>query len=111
MAQQISTLLFDDLALKKGKEVPADETLSFSLEGKSYRIDLTADNAAKFRARFTPYTEVAHRIPANGNRPSRTVALRQESADVRKWAKEKGYVVSERGRIPAEIVQQYRLAH
>jgi hypothetical protein len=112
MAQKISTLLFDDLELrKKNKEVPADETIEFSLDGRRYQIDLTSDNATKFRTRFTPYTDVATRLPVNGAKPSRTVAKRQESADIRRWAKDMGIPVSERGRIPGEIVTQYEQNH
>ena len=47
----------------------------------------------------------------NGAKPSRTVARRQESAEIRAWAKGRGYPVNERGRIPAEIVQEYQATH
>ena len=33
------------------------------------------------------------------------------SADVRAWARENGFAVSERGRIPAEIWAAYEAAH
>jgi hypothetical protein len=112
VAQQTNILLFDDLELKKRrKEVPADESLEFSLEGRRYQIDLTAANAAKFRTRFEPYTEVATRLPVNGAKQSRTVARRNKSAEIRAWARGKGYDVSERGRIPAAIVKEFEAVH
>ena len=37
-------------------------------------------------------------------------ASRQRSGDIRAWAKEHGISVSERGRIPASVVQQYQTA-
>jgi hypothetical protein len=112
MAQQITTLLFDDLELsRRGKEVPADETVDFSLDGKRYKIDLTEINAGKLRDKFKPYTEVATKLPSTGAKPSRTVARRQHSATIRSWAKQQGIPVSERGRIPEEVVAQYELVH
>ena len=40
----------------------------------------------------------------------RTAASRQRSGDIRARAKEHGLVVSERGRIPASVVEQYHAA-
>jgi hypothetical protein len=37
-------------------------------------------------------------------------AGRQRSGDIRTWAKEHGLAVSERGRIPASVVEQYNAA-
>ena len=35
---------------------------------------------------------------------------RQRAGDIRAWAKEHGLAVSERGRIPAGVVEQYNVA-
>jgi hypothetical protein len=40
----------------------------------------------------------------------RTAASRQRSGDIRAWAKDHGIAVSERGRIPASVVEQYQAA-
>ena len=45
MAKKVQVLLVDDI----DKSSPADETVSFSLDGVSYEIDLTSQNAAKLR--------------------------------------------------------------
>jgi hypothetical protein len=47
-----------------------------------------------------------------GHRPAeaRTAASWQRSGDIRAWAKEHGLAVSERGRIPASVVEQYHAA-
>ncbi len=45
MAKKVQVLLVDDI----DKSSPADETVSFSLDGVSYEIDLTSGNAAKLR--------------------------------------------------------------
>jgi len=42
--------------------------------------------------------------------PGRTAANRQHSGDIRAWAKEHGVAVSERGRIPATVIEQYHAA-
>jgi hypothetical protein len=39
------------------------------------------------------------------------VAKRQHSATIRQWAQQQGIQVSERGRIPEEVVAQYELVH
>ena len=47
---------------------------------------------------------------AQSRRPGRTAASRQRSGDIRAWAKDHGMAVSERGRIPADVVAQYQAA-
>ncbi|MBC7269564.1 MAG: Lsr2 family protein, partial [Streptomyces sp.] len=49
MAQKNVVMLIDDL---DGGD--ADETVSFSLDGVSYEIDLNAGNAAKMREALAP---------------------------------------------------------
>lgn len=114
MAQKVETLLIDDLILFQTggeEEHPADETVEIGLDGKRYRIDLAAHNAAELRDVMDPYIQAAsQKLPAV-NRQSRTVARRQHSAAIRAWARKHKIPVSERGRIPEEVVQQYEAAH
>jgi len=73
--------------------------------------DLGAKNAAAFGELLAPYVEhgrKAGRAPAR--RGGRTAASRQRSGDVRAWAKQHGLAVSDRGRIPASVVEQYQAA-
>jgi len=42
--------------------------------------------------------------------PVRILPSRERSGDIRAWAKGQGIPVSERGRIPASVVQQYEAA-
>jgi hypothetical protein len=86
---------------------PADETVRFGLDGAEYEIDLSGKNARKFRKRLGPFVEKAHRVAAAQRRPSRTAASRQRSRDIRAWAKQQGIELSDRGRMPASIVDQY----
>jgi len=79
----------------------------FGLDGADYEIDLNAKNARKFRKRLAPFVEHAHRVAAGQRRPARTAASRQRSRDIRAWARQQGIELSDRGRMPASIVDQY----
>ena len=82
--------------------------MRFAFDGSDYEIDLNAKNAAAFSKQLAPYLEHARRAGrAQGRRPGRTAANRQRSSDIRAWAKDHGLAVSERGRIPASVVEQY----
>lgn len=113
MAQKVQVLLVDDL---DGGE--ASETVSFALDGSSYEIDLSGDNAAKLREVFASYVGRARRSGRSGSagpRQRRTSsAPRQATSDngaVRAWAKENGHAVSGRGRISTEIREAYDKAN
>jgi hypothetical protein len=106
MAQKVTVTLEDDLT-----GGPAKQTVRFAFEGTDYEIDLNAKNAAAFGKQLAPYIEhgrKAGRAPAR--RTGRTTANRQRSGDIRAWAKEHGLAVSERGRIPAGVLEQYHAA-
>src|ERR1700756_455735 len=106
MAQKITVELEDDL-----DGGPADETLRFGVDGSEYEIDLSKKHAAAFRKKLAPFLEHA-RKPGRGHRrqPGRTAASRERSGGIRAWAKGQGIAVSERGRIPASVVEQYEAA-
>jgi nucleoid-associated protein Lsr2 len=106
MAQRVSVELEDDL-----DGSPADETLRFGIGGSEYEIDLSKKNASKFRRQIAPYIEHARKAGrGQRRRPARTASSRERSGDIRAWAKGHGIAVSERGRIPASVVQQYQAA-
>jgi hypothetical protein len=67
MAKTVIVKLTDDL---DGGD--ADETVYFALDGKSYEIDVNADNAAKVRAAIDPFIAKA-RASNGGSARSRTV--------------------------------------
>ncbi|WP_165987078.1 Lsr2 family protein [Streptomyces sp. YIM 98790] len=112
MAQKVQVLLLDDL---EGGE--ADETVTFGLDGKNYEIDLNAENAEQLRAALEPYLKAGRRSTGRsqrGARPGRTSAAGGGTADtakIRAWAKENGYAVNDRGRVPAEIREAYEKAN
>ncbi|WP_433336665.1 histone-like nucleoid-structuring protein Lsr2 [Spirillospora sp. CA-294931] len=107
MAQKVEVLLVDDL-----DGGTAEETVSFSLDGRAYEIDLSGKNAAKLREAVAPYLASARRARGAGRKPAaRAAGNRERSAEIRAWAKQAGIQVNERGRIPANVIQKYEAAH
>jgi Lsr2 len=61
MAQRLEVRMTDDLSgalIRPGR----GETVAFSLDGKSYEIDLTAKNATLLRKALRPYVEAGRPI-------------------------------------------------
>lgn len=114
MAKQLITLLTDDL---DGGE--ADRTIEFGLDGVNYTIDLSDKNIGKLRKALDPYLTSAFKVGrtgANGRIASRGTAVpsrsnRDQNQAIRDWATKNGYEVSERGRIPATIVEAFHAKH
>ncbi|QKV94175.1 Lsr2 family protein [Streptomyces sp. NA02950] len=110
MAQKVQVLLVDDL---DGGE--ADETVTFALDGKSYEIDLTTANADRLRDALEPFTKGGRRTggrTSGGRGKARAAAGgSQDTAKIRAWAKENGYEVNDRGRVPATVREAYEKAN
>ena len=90
----------------------ADETVRFGLDGATYEIDLSDRNADRLRQALTPYLDAARKT---GGRSTMKRGLKRspvavDTRAVRAWAASNGVSVSNHGRIPADIVQQYRAA-
>lgn len=112
MARRIVHQLVDDLD-DSVLEVGEGETVLFSLDGTAYEIDLSDANAAALRDAFAPYLEAARRV-SSGRTPAAPRARRRtdqrDYAEIRAWAKANGHQVSERGRVPASIVDAFDAA-
>lgn len=106
MAQQVNIVLVDDI-----DGSPAEETVSFALDGKEYEIDLSAKNAGKLRDALAPY--VGHARRASGRRRGRSAGAANgpSPADIRIWARENGFDVPDRGRVSSEVREAYLAAH
>ncbi len=108
MAQKVQVLLVDDI---NGAE--AAETVSFSVDGVSYEIDLTTANAKKLRDDLA--TWVGHARRASGRKTTRRATAaglrRGDLSAVREWARNNGDKVSDRGRISAGILAAYDKAN
>jgi|1186.fasta_scaffold316557_2 hypothetical protein len=108
MAQRIVTELTDDT---NGK--PADETVTFGLDGREFEIDLTSKNAAALRKAFATYIQHGRKVGGRRARAASPTAATSNGTDtkaVREWAVSNGYDISARGRIPGEIVEAYKAA-
>ena len=107
MAQRIQTLLIDDL---DGGE--AAGTVRFGLDGTEYEIDLSAAHGDELRKALEQYLAHARRAggPARSAARTRRGSGSVDTAKVREWAKGQGIEVKERGRVPADVVEQYKAA-
>ena len=111
MAQKVQVILVDDI-----DGGAADETVSFSLDGVSYEIDLSTKNAAALRDGLAQYVGTARKVGSrsSGGRGSarrRTAGGDNRTAQIREWARSNGHAVNERGRISAKVVEAYDKAH
>ena len=96
------------------KEIPDGEhmTRAFSLDGRDYEIDLCEKHSQKFDEAVKRFADKARKVSSRMSRPKRrTAAHRQRSADIRAWAKRSGIDVSDRGRIPAQVIKKYDASH
>lgn len=70
MAQRIITTLIDDL---DGTDIPRGlgETVRFGIDGRSYEIDLTDENAEVLRELLRAYLQAGRKVTATPSRRSR----------------------------------------
>jgi Lsr2 len=111
MAQQVLVQLVDDLDGTASSDV---STVSFSLDGVTYEIDLSEANAERLRGSLSQYVDSARRVGGRLKRGSKSgqngSGSSQEAGLVRAWANENGYGLSGRGRIPSHVVAAYKEA-
>lgn len=111
MAQKVHVILVDDV-----DGGAADESLTFALDGINYEIDVSSANAEAIREALSPWIEHARRIGGRATgrgraAKSRPAVERIDMSDVRAWARENGYQVSDRGRVSGEVRAAYEAAH
>ena len=73
-----------------------------SPDGTAYGLDLSSKNADKFRGLFQDYIAAGRKVNKSGGRKKST-STGSSAADVRGWARESGFDVPDRGRIPADV--------
>lgn len=112
MAQHFQVRYTDDI---DGSDLgETANTIPFAFEGKEYSIDLSDDNAEAFRQTIAPYIEAGHRVTGAKTKAARKTTGKTSPADtkaIREWARENGYDVSDRGRIPANVMNAYAAAN
>jgi nucleoid-associated protein YejK len=107
MAQKVEITLVDDI---DGSE--ATQTVLFALDGKTYEIDLSDANAEKLRDVLAPYVGGGRKV-GGGRATVRRMGTgkpKDDSQAIREWARENGYEVSDRGRVPASLREAYEKA-
>jgi hypothetical protein len=110
MATRHITQLVDDLdgtVLEEGEA----KRFTFSIDGRAYEMDVSSDNYQKFNDAIAPFIGAARR--AGTPAPSTRKRSHENALDlsaVRIWARENGHTVSDRGRVPGSLIDEYRAA-
>jgi hypothetical protein len=105
MAQRITTLVEMTDDLDGGK---ADQTVRFSYDGVEYEIDLSRKNATALTRALKPYVDGARKVRGTRSRAkARRSVNRPELSEIRAWAKSNGYQVSDRGRLPGNVMAAF----
>lgn len=118
MAQKVTVTLVDDL-----DGGTAEETVEFGVDGVTYEIDLSTDNAVHLRDALAGYVAHARKAGTGQRRrgggggqarrgsgssgSGRAAVDREQNQAIREWARKNGMNVSDRGRIPAEVLEAY----
>jgi hypothetical protein len=106
--------LVDDLDNTSGDDI---ETVPFGLDGVTYEIDLGAANAGRLRDALNEFVASARRTggrkrPRQTSQPevAQRIRDREENQKIRDWARDNDWSVSERGRIPSNVLEAYEAA-
>ncbi|MEY9933455.1 hypothetical protein ABH926_008110 [Catenulispora sp. GP43] len=111
MAKRTIEVFHDDLDGSEGAS-----TVKFGLDGKSYEIDLSEAHEKELRKALEKYvgaaTQVsAHNAAATGRRKYGTGPARRDTKHIREWLRSQGVEISDRGRIPTDLMNRYNAAH
>ena len=91
----------------EGKQV------TFSVDGRAYEIDLSNVNGDSFYKALAPYVDAGRATSTSSSRGARQAPRAKSDIDlaaVREWARANGHTVSDRGRVPATIIDAYKAA-
>jgi nucleoid-associated protein Lsr2 len=113
MAQKVTVQLVDDLDGTAAEDI---STVTFGLDGATFEIDLTPNNTAKLRNHLDDFVNAGHRVGGRVKRGTSPkagapAANREHTKAVRDWAKQNGFELSDRGRIPANVLEAFEAAH
>jgi hypothetical protein len=114
MAQKVTVQLVDDLDGTVAEDI---STVTFGLDGASYEIDLTGGNADKLRDSLANFVNSARRTGGRAKRGATIkgavapAANREQTKAIRDWARQNGFEMSDRGRIPGNVIDAFEQAH
>jgi hypothetical protein len=106
VAQRTQILYVDDI---DGSE--AASTVRFGLGGTDYEIDLSQEHADQLTKAVAPFIDAARKVSSSRRAARGARPARHDQSDVRAWARAQGLQVSDRGRIPADVLAKYEAAH
>ncbi|GAC1535284.1 MAG: Lsr2 family protein [Acidimicrobiales bacterium] len=112
MAQKVEVVLTCDL---DDNDTPAVDTVVFGYDGASYEFELCQSHLDKYHQVMQGFVGSARRAGNAGRRSGANSAGRggraagnpSELAQVREWARNNGYEVNDRGRIPAQVREAF----
>jgi len=116
MARNIVVTMTCDLDHDKKKDpTVATRAIRYVYEGDEYEMDLCEEHAEEYDNWMSDYVNHSRHIvpdrPArrlrgttNGNAPKRDLK------EIRAWAQSNGYKVSEKGRVPGNVIQAFEAA-
>jgi hypothetical protein len=124
MAQRTVVQLVDDI---DGTQIGSreGETVTFSLDGAAYEIDITNEHAKQLRDALALYVANGRRVGGGRGRaasPGNVPAQRrggspsgkrdpEQTKAIKEWARANGHKVADRGRISQSVIDAYEAAH
>jgi hypothetical protein len=98
------TKVTSDLSGEEGAD-----TLTFTVNGTGYAIDLTETETKEFHDMLAPYVTRAQVRPKRGGAVGKK-STPEELAAIREWAAKNGHDISPTARIPAAVRKAYDAA-
>jgi len=90
----------------------AGRTVTFALDGIAYEIDLSDAHLAELHKSLTPYTTSGRRTGRKSSGAAGATKMdKAELTKIRKWARQNGHEVSDRGRVSSTIRDAYDAAN
>ncbi|MBH0777844.1 histone-like nucleoid-structuring protein Lsr2 [Nocardia bovistercoris] len=97
-------------------DIAPKQITSFTFNGREYCLDLSAASAEELQATLAPWIEKASQVNVVGRRTRQTKpaaetatveTTAEDRAAIREWARDNGFDVGPRGRIPDAVIRAY----
>lgn len=117
MARKVLVTQTCDYEHPEGEAAAEEESRRFSVDGRSYEIDLCGPHGEEFDRQLAEWADrarpaeparpepSARRAPRG--KPGPSAATKEYNSRVREWAGNQGIYVADRGRIPGDVTARY----